>query len=91
MARFRPPCPLVAFSPEEATVREMALSWGVTPMRVEVYGSTDDIVWHAVEQAVHHGMVTTGDTVVVIAGAPVPTTAAATQSSSDVLRVVRVR
>jgi pyruvate kinase len=91
MARFRPPCPIIGFSPEQATVRQLALSWGVMPMPVEVYGSTDDMVWHAVEQSVRRGIVTTGDTVVVIAGAPVPTTSSAASASSDVLRVVRVR
>jgi pyruvate kinase len=92
MARFRPPCKLIGFSPEAATVRQMALSWGVRPMPVEVYGSTDDMVWHAVERAVRAGAATTGDTVVVIAGAPVPVEASGPASaSSDVLRVVRVR
>ena len=87
MARFRPPCPIVGFSPEEAVVRRLALSWGVTPVLAGWYASSDEIVWHAVEQAVQEGIVTTGDTAVVIAGAPTPGDA----SASDVLRVVRVR
>jgi pyruvate kinase len=92
MARFRPPCPLIGFSPDLPTVRQLALSWGVTPLSVDVYDSTDDMVWHVVERAVHAGVATTGDTVVVIAGAPVPTQATdAAGASSDVLRVVRVR
>ena len=73
MARFRPPCPLVGFSPDDDVVRQLALSWGVTPLPVEWYDSTDDMVWHAVERAVQAGVCTTGDTVVVVAGAPAPT------------------
>jgi pyruvate kinase len=87
MARFRPTCPLLGFSPDESSVRELALSWGVTPVATEWFGSSDEIVWHAVEGAVRLGAATTGDTVVVIAGAPTP----GDMTTSDVLRVVRVR
>jgi pyruvate kinase len=87
MSRFRPPCPIVGFSPTDAVVRRMALSWGVHPLAMDWYGSADEIVWHAVERTVQAGYAVVGDTVVVIAGAPVPGDA----SASDVLRVVRVR
>jgi pyruvate kinase len=89
MARFRPPCPVVGFSPEDDVVRQLALSWGVTPLRVDWYGSTDEMVWFAVEAAVRAGVCTTDDTVVVIAGAPVPSEHVS--AASDVLRVVQVR
>jgi pyruvate kinase len=89
MARFRPTCPLVGFSPAEDVVRQLALSWGVLPLPAAWYDSTDDMVWHAVERAVQAGVCSTGDTVVVVAGAPAPDEHAV--SSSDVLRVVQVR
>ena len=57
-------------------------------MKTEWFGSTDELVWHAVEQAVQHGHVTVGDTVVVVAGAPEP---GGEPQTSDALRVVRVR
>jgi pyruvate kinase len=88
MARFRPPCPVLGFSPDEDVARALALSWGITPVKTEWFGSSDELVWHAVEQAVHLGTVTVGDTVVVVAGAPDP---GATGHTSDALRVVRVR
>ena len=88
MARFRPPCTLVGFSPDERTVRQLQLSWGVTPLLVDWYASTDDMVWHATEEAVRAGIITTGDTAVVIAGAPARDDDPG--ASSDVLRVVRV-
>jgi pyruvate kinase len=86
IARFRPQCPLVAYSPDPAVQRRLALSWGVEPLAVDVYGSADEMVWHAVERTVQHGIVGRGDTVVVIAGSP-----ESEESASDVLRVVRVR
>ena len=89
MARFRPTCPLIGFSPEADVVRQLALTWGVLPLPVEWYDSTDEMVWYAVERAVQAGACAIGDTVVVVAGAPAPDEQSA--SSSDVLRVVQVR
>ncbi|CAB4874582.1 unannotated protein [freshwater metagenome] len=86
MARFRPTARLIGLSPDMATVRSLSLTWGVTPLHVDTYGSTDELVWFAVESAVRHGLVDAGSVVAVLAGAPDRTSGAAT----DVLRLVRV-
>jgi pyruvate kinase len=86
MARFRPTPKLIGLSPDPATVRSMALSWGVTPLQVDVYDSTDDLVWFAVEKAVQHGIIHHDQVVLVLAGAPDRPSGA----STDVLRFVRV-
>jgi pyruvate kinase len=86
MARFRPSARLVGLSPDIATVRALALSWGITSLQVENYTTTDDLVWHAVESAVHNDIVHSGETVLVLAGAPDRPSGA----STDVLRIVRV-
>ena len=67
-------------------LRAMALSWGVRPMEVDTYGTTDELVWHAVERVVLNGMVQEGQTVLVLAGAPDRPSGA----STDVLRIVRI-
>jgi pyruvate kinase len=85
MARFRPRARLVGLSPDPRTVQTLALSWGVEPMRVEEYATSDDMVRFAVETALDHGLVDHGDVVLVLAGAPGGTTGAAT----DALRIVR--
>ena len=86
MARFRPSALLVGLSPDPATVRALALSWGVTSLQVETYTTTDELVWFAVESAIEHGLISTGQTVLVLAGAP----DRASGASTDVLRIVRV-
>jgi pyruvate kinase len=86
MARFRPTPELVGLSPDARTVRTMALSWGVRPLQVGMYSSTDEMVWFAVEQAVGRGLVARGQVVLVLAGAPDRLGDAAT----DVLRLVEV-
>ena len=60
MARFRPEATLVGLSPDPATVRSMALSWGVVPVRVDTYTTTDEMVWFAVETAVRQDLVHAG-------------------------------
>ena len=86
MARFRPSPTLISLSPDPATVRAMALSWGVRSLAVSTYHSTDDLVWFAVERAVQSGLIEPGQTVLVLAGAPDRPSGA----STDVLRIVRV-
>jgi pyruvate kinase len=86
MARFRPMARLIGLSPDMATVRSMSLTWGVTPLHVDTFGSTDELVWFAIESAVEHELVSAGAVVAVLAGAPDRPSGAAT----DVLRLVRV-
>jgi pyruvate kinase len=86
IARFRPECRLVGLSPDPRTVNALSLSWGVESLLVEEYTTTDEMVWFAVETALHHGCIEHGDIVLVLAGAPDRYSGAAT----DVLRIVRV-
>jgi pyruvate kinase len=86
MSRFRPTPKLIGLSPDAATVRTLALSWGVTPLEVGTYRSTDELVWFAVERAVQEGLIVAGQVVLVLAGAPDN----ASGASTDVLRIVRV-
>jgi pyruvate kinase len=87
MARFRPTCALIGMSPDPSTVRSLSLTWGITPVQVDTYGSTDEMVWFAVESAVRQRLITSGSVVAVLAGAPDRASGAAT----DVLRLVRVQ
>jgi pyruvate kinase len=87
MARFRPEARLVALSPQPRTVNALSLSWGVEPLSVDTYASTDDIVWHAVERAVKEGVLAVDDLAVVLAGSP----ERLASTAADVLRIVRVQ
>ncbi len=85
MARCRPTAELIALSPNDATVRRLALVWGVTPRPVQSPTSTDDVVRWAVDAAVRTGDVRPGDSIVVLAGSP-----ESADGPTDVLRLVRV-
>jgi pyruvate kinase len=86
MAGLRPRCPLVGASPSASTVKQLALSWGVEPLVVGEYRTTDEMVWCVVEASVEQGLIRHGSTVAVLAGAPDSPT-----NATDVLRIVTVR
>jgi pyruvate kinase len=85
MAALRPRCRLIGASPSLGTARQLALSWGVEPLLVDEYSTTDQMVWCVVEAAVDQGLVRHGQSIAVLAGAPDAST-----RRTDVLRVVAV-
>src|SRR6056297_3672286 len=62
MARFRPEAKMFGLAPDPAVVRRLSLIWGVEPIVVELYDTTDDMVWFAVETAMTEGHIASGDT-----------------------------
>jgi pyruvate kinase len=87
MARFRPSARLLGLSPNPRTVNSLTLLWGVEPALVDMYSSTDEMVWYAVECSVQNGWIQAGDIAVVLAGSA----ERAESIAADVLRLVRVQ
>jgi pyruvate kinase len=90
MARFRPAATMIGLSPHPQVVRSLALSWGVIPIEVDLYGTTDEMVWFAVETALQAGLIAPDDRVLVLAGAPDPHRERRSDAATDVLRIVSV-
>lgn len=72
VAKHRPPCRLVAATPSEATLRRLALIWGVEPFLAPETESTEDMLKNVVELAVKAGRASQGDLLVITAGLPLP-------------------
>ncbi len=70
VARHRPSIPIVAVTPNRATLFRLALTWGVIPVQVEAFDTTDEMVHVMVQAARQEGVVARGDTVVLTAGIP---------------------
>lgn len=71
MSRLRPSTPMLAFTPEPATQKRLALSWGVHAELVNRVESTDEMV-HLVDSYLKEsGRAVDGDYVVVVSGTPV--------------------
>ena len=70
IARYRPQHPIVAFSPETSTLKTLCLVWGVYPVPVPAFHSTDAMLRDAQKKALKLGFVKRGDLVAITAGLP---------------------
>jgi pyruvate kinase len=85
IARERPRRPIVAFTPRESTLRRLALVWGVTPVLVPPYESTDDMLETVGRVLLERGETKLGDTIVVAGGVP-----ASSEGKTNFIMVRRV-
>ncbi|MEA3375244.1 MAG: pyruvate kinase [Chloroflexota bacterium] len=70
VARHRPSVPIVAVTPSERTLYRLALVWGVTPVKVAEFTTTDEMVEVMLQAARQEGLLAWGDRVVLTAGIP---------------------
>ncbi len=68
IARFRPQAKIIGFSTDEQTLRQLTLSWGATPMLLDVALQADNAVRRAVDAAREAGQIRRGDLVAVLSG-----------------------
>lgn len=68
LSKFRPCCPIIAFTPNEEVVRRMAAYWGVIPQRMDFTTHTDEMILRGEELLEARGLVDDGDLVVTVAG-----------------------
>ena len=81
VSKFRPKENIIAATPEEKTFHQLALSWGVYPVRALYQTDANVLFTHAVDCARKIDLVQEGDCVVITAGA---------DGSTDVIKVHRV-
>lgn len=70
VARERPKQPIVAFTPNEVTHRRLALTWGVTPLLIPSYKSTDEVIEAMASRVLELELAEAGDLVVITGGLP---------------------
>jgi pyruvate kinase len=70
ISKYRPHQSVVAFTPNTTTRRRMALFWGIEPHVFERREYTDDEIAAAAAILEEEGVVTAGETVVMVAGVP---------------------
>ena len=68
VSRFRPPMDIIGFTADEKTRRQLALSWGIIPMKSEIYKSTDVLFYSAVNAAKKQLGLKSGDKVLITGG-----------------------
>jgi pyruvate kinase len=70
LARYRSPIPLLAFTTEQATRSQLALTWGVETFIVPTVYHTDDMVREVERALLTLGRLALGDKIVIVAGSP---------------------
>ena len=70
LSRYRPPTPVLAFTPYEETRNQLALSWGVEAFCGPEVEHTDDMVRQVESELLRLELCKAGETVVITAGSP---------------------
>ncbi|MFC7680993.1 pyruvate kinase [Paenibacillus sp. GCM10028914] len=70
VSKYRPNAPIIAVTTQDRTLRRLALTWGVTPVKGELATSTDEMFEYALQGGQKSGIVKEGDLVVITAGVP---------------------
>jgi len=70
VARHRPTVPIIAATPNRRTLMSLTMVWGVTPVLVPPFSTTDEMVVLMVQAAHREGFARKGDRVVLTAGIP---------------------
>ncbi len=70
VAAFRPPMPVLALTPNEPVVHQLALAWGVEAHRVPRLRSTDAVMQRARTEARRRGLAAPGERMAIVAGVP---------------------
>ncbi|MBQ8825558.1 MAG: pyruvate kinase [Oscillospiraceae bacterium] len=70
LSKYRPSCNVIGCTPDERVLRQMNLSWGITPVMMDEKNNTDELFDAAIEAAKKHNLLKEKDIVVITAGIP---------------------
>ena len=71
LSEYRPEQPIIACVMKEQVQRQLALSWGITPLMMPLAHSTDELIEMSTSLAKENGYLHNGELAVVTAGVPV--------------------
>ncbi|MFR8812995.1 MAG: pyruvate kinase [Lachnospiraceae bacterium] len=70
ISKYRPQSPIIGGCMSDKVCRQLNLSWGVIPLKVEEKQDADELFDHALERSKEASLIQEGDTVVLTAGVP---------------------
>lgn len=70
ISKYRPDCMVISGTTEERVYRQLALSWGVTPILIDEKNDIFELFDHAIDKAKQKKLVEQGNLVVLTAGVP---------------------
>ena len=83
ISKYRPPCPILAITASEPTLRQMLANRGVVPILTASFQGTDSVIAKALAKAKEINMVKPGDNVVALHGQKEECPGAVLRSSYD--------
>ena len=90
VSNLRPRQRILGVTPNERTMRRMAIYWGVEPLKSLEFDTTEDITTGAIELALVKKYVEPGDVVVLTAGIPSPNVEKGRNGVSNTMRIAVV-
>ncbi len=85
ISKDRPRTPILAYTPSEHVYRQLALWWGVWPHRIEMQGSTEELIDVVDQRLQDDKLIQRGEHVVIMGGLPV-----ASQARTNFVKLHRV-
>jgi len=70
ISEHRPAARIIALTPLPETYRKMALCWGVTPLMIQPYGTSDEMLRAVTDVLLRERLAKQGDAVVISSGVP---------------------
>ena len=71
LSKYRPAQPIIACVMDEQVQRQLSISWGITPLMMDLATSTDELIEKSTALAKENGYLHDGELAVVTAGVPV--------------------
>ena len=71
LSKYRPSQPIIACVMDEQVQRQLSISWGITPLMMDLAASTDELIEKSTALAKEYGYLHDGELAVVTAGVPV--------------------
>lgn len=70
ISKYRPDIPIICCTASEKAYRQLALSWGVTPLKINISDDLDALFEQSVQAALDSGLIKIGDLVAITTGVP---------------------
>lgn len=70
LSKYKPNCPIIAITPNENTLRSLALNFGVIPVKCNDFNNTEEIIQKSRSTIKDLGIAKEGDTIIIATGFP---------------------
>jgi len=85
VAKYRPEVPILAITPNETTLRQLSLSWGIRAIHITDPTDIADLFSQGIKVAKETGLASNGDLIIITAGVPI-----GLSGTTNLLKVERI-